>query len=110
MNDDINRSAGHTPSRPGAHVDEYVHVRAEDLLLGGDPPQIHITHAKRQADRYVPILPEPARQNWHAAYRRRRNLDEDAASTGGRFPEYFFPTTNRTTGRAHFLSEGPLPA
>jgi integrase/recombinase XerD len=41
----------------GARVDEFVHVRVEDLLLGGDPPQIHITHAKRQADRYVPILP-----------------------------------------------------
>jgi len=29
----------------------------EDLLLDDDPSQIHITHAKRQADRYVPILP-----------------------------------------------------
>ena len=29
----------------------------EELLLDGDPPQIHITHAKPQADRYVPILP-----------------------------------------------------
>jgi integrase/recombinase XerD len=41
----------------GTRVDEFVHVRVEELLLGGDPPQIHITHAKRQADRYVPILP-----------------------------------------------------
>ena len=41
----------------GARVDEFVHIRVEDLLLGGDPPQIHITHAKRQSDRYVPILP-----------------------------------------------------
>src|SRR5712692_3856643 len=41
----------------GARVDEFVHIRVEDLLLGGDPPQIHITHAKRQANRYVPILP-----------------------------------------------------
>jgi integrase/recombinase XerD len=41
----------------GTRVDEFVHVRVEDLLLDGDPPQIHITHAKRQADRYVPILP-----------------------------------------------------
>jgi len=82
----------------------------EDLLLGGDPPQIHITHAKRQADRYVPILPEPARQNWHAANRRHRNLDQDAVNTGGRLPEGFFAKKNRTTGRAYFLSEGPLPA
>jgi integrase/recombinase XerD len=41
----------------GARVDEFVHIGVEDLLLGGDPPQIHITWAKRQADRYVPIMP-----------------------------------------------------
>ncbi|MGC1951104.1 MAG: tyrosine-type recombinase/integrase [Gammaproteobacteria bacterium] len=41
----------------GARVDEFVHIRVEDLLLEGDPPQIHLTHAKRGADRYVPILP-----------------------------------------------------
>ena len=41
----------------GTRVDEFVHVRVEDLLLDDDPSQIHITHAKRQADRYVPILP-----------------------------------------------------
>jgi len=41
----------------GTRADEFVHVRVEELLLDGDPPQIHITHAKRQADRYVPILP-----------------------------------------------------
>jgi integrase/recombinase XerD len=41
----------------GARVDEFVHIRVEDLLLDGDPPQIHMVHAKRGADRYVPILP-----------------------------------------------------
>jgi integrase/recombinase XerD len=41
----------------GARVNEFVHIRVEDLLLDGDPPQMHITHAKRGADRYVPILP-----------------------------------------------------
>jgi len=41
----------------GARVDEFVHIRVEDLLVDGDPPQIHLTHAKRGADRYVPILP-----------------------------------------------------
>jgi len=40
----------------GARVDEFVHIRVEDLLLDDDPPQIHITRAKRGADRYVPIL------------------------------------------------------
>lgn len=41
----------------GARVDEFVHISLEDLLLDGDPPQIHILHAKRQSDRYVPIMP-----------------------------------------------------
>src|SRR5215831_18688809 len=41
----------------GTRVDEFVHFRVEDLLLDGDPPQIHVMWAKRQADRYVPILP-----------------------------------------------------
>lgn len=41
----------------GARVDEFVHIRVEDLLVDGDPPQIHLTHAKRGSDRYVPILP-----------------------------------------------------
>ena len=46
--------------RTSARVDEFVHIRIEDLLLDGDPPQIHIIHAKRGADCYVPILPTPA--------------------------------------------------
>jgi integrase/recombinase XerD len=41
----------------GARVSEFVHIRVEDLSLDGDPPQIHIVHAKRGADRYVPVLP-----------------------------------------------------
>jgi integrase/recombinase XerD len=41
----------------GARVAEFVHIRVEDLLLDSNPPQSHITHAKREADRYVPILP-----------------------------------------------------
>lgn len=41
----------------GARVDEFVHISLKDLLLDGDPPQIHILHAKRQSDRYVPIMP-----------------------------------------------------
>jgi integrase len=34
----------------GARVDEFVHIRVEDLLLDGEPPQIHIVHAKRKSD------------------------------------------------------------
>jgi integrase/recombinase XerD len=41
----------------GARVDGFVHISLEDLLLDGDPPQIHILHTKRQSDRYVPIIP-----------------------------------------------------
>jgi len=31
----------------GARVAEFAHIRVEDLLLDGDPPQMHIIHAKR---------------------------------------------------------------
>jgi hypothetical protein len=41
----------------GARMDEFVHTRIEDLLLDGDPPQLCLIHAKRGANRYVPILP-----------------------------------------------------
>jgi hypothetical protein len=34
----------------------------------------------------------------------------DTYQSGGRLPEGFFAKKNRTTDRAHFLSEGPLPA
>jgi integrase len=44
----------------GARVGEFVHIGVEDLLLDGDPPQIHIAHAKGGADRYVPVLPASA--------------------------------------------------
>lgn len=39
----------------GARVHEFRHIRLEDLFLDSDPPQIHLTHAKRHATRYVPI-------------------------------------------------------
>ena len=41
---------------------EFVHIRVEDLHLNSDPPQIHLTHAKGQANRYVPILPALAHE------------------------------------------------
>jgi len=41
----------------GARVDAFVHIRVADLLVDGDPPQIHLTHAKRGVERYVPIIP-----------------------------------------------------
>lgn len=46
----------------GARVREFVQLRVEDVHLDGDLPQIHIVHAKRQSDRYVPILPSLAQE------------------------------------------------
>jgi site-specific recombinase XerD len=40
----------------GPRVSEFVQIRVENLLLDRDPPQIHIVHAKRGADCYVPVL------------------------------------------------------
>jgi integrase/recombinase XerD len=39
----------------GARVDEFIHIQTEDLHLEDNPPQIHLTQAKRQSTRYVPI-------------------------------------------------------
>jgi integrase/recombinase XerD len=46
----------------GARVSELVHIRVEDLHPDGDPPRIHLTHAKGQAHRDVPILPALAHE------------------------------------------------
>jgi len=46
----------------GARVDEFIHIRLDDLHLGDDPPQIHLTHAKRQSTRYVPVPPSLAHE------------------------------------------------
>jgi integrase/recombinase XerD len=58
-------------------VSEFVHIRVEDLFLDDDPPQIHITHAKGNADRYVPALPALAQElRTHLENRRRGWLFE----------------------------------
>ena len=41
----------------GARVDEFVHIRVQDLHLDADPPQIYLSHCKTESKRYVPILP-----------------------------------------------------
>jgi site-specific recombinase XerD len=41
----------------GARVNEFVHIRVEDLYLDDESAQIYLTHAKREACRYVPVLP-----------------------------------------------------
>lgn len=46
----------------GARVEEFISIRIEDLFLHDSPPQIHITQAKRQSTRYVPLLPSLAQE------------------------------------------------
>ncbi len=46
----------------GARVDEFVHIRVEDLHLDADPPQIYLSHCKKEANRYVPVLPALAQE------------------------------------------------
>jgi integrase/recombinase XerD len=46
----------------GARVDEFVHIRIEDLNLDGDPPQIYLRHCKKESNRYVPVLPALAQE------------------------------------------------
>jgi integrase/recombinase XerD len=51
----------------GTRVAEFVHIQVKDLHLDADPPQIYITHAKRGAKRYVPILPSLAQGTAHSS-------------------------------------------
>jgi len=46
----------------GARVDEFVHIRIEDLHLDGDPPQIFFSQCKKESNRYVPVLPALAQE------------------------------------------------
>ena len=56
----------------GARVSEFVHIRATDLYLRLDPPQIYLAHAKGGSDGYVPIVPALAQElQTHLGGRRR---------------------------------------
>ena len=46
----------------GSRVDEFVHIRVEDLHLDADPPQIYLSHCKKESNRYVPVLPTLAQE------------------------------------------------
>jgi integrase/recombinase XerD len=46
----------------GARVDEFVHIKIEDLHLDADPPQLYLSHCKKESNRYVPVLPALARE------------------------------------------------
>jgi integrase/recombinase XerD len=66
----------------GARVSEFVHIRVEDLRLDDEPPRIHLTHAKGQANRYVPILPALAQElRTHLQGRRQGYLFESNRHT-----------------------------
>ena len=60
----------------------YVHIRIEDLHLDDESPQIYLTHAKRQACRYVPVLPALAQElRTHLQGRRQGYLFESNRQT-----------------------------
>ena len=66
----------------GARVSEFVPIRVEDLHLDDDPPRIHLTHAKGQANRHVPILPALAQElRTHLQGRRQGYLFESNRHT-----------------------------
>jgi integrase/recombinase XerD len=66
----------------GTRVAEFVHIQVKDLHLDADPPQIYITHAKRDAKRYVPILPSLAQElRTHLQGRRQGYLFESNRQT-----------------------------
>ena len=66
----------------GAGVDEFVHLRFEDLHLDDEFPQIHLRHAKRQSCRYVPVLPTLAQElRTHLQGRRQGYLFESNRHT-----------------------------
>ena len=46
----------------GARVDEFVHIKVENLHLDADPPQIYLSHCKKESSRYVPVLPTLAQE------------------------------------------------
>jgi integrase/recombinase XerD len=66
----------------GARVDEFVHLRVEDVRFESEPPQVHLTHAKGQVSRYVPILPGLAQElRTHLQGRRQGYLFESNRHT-----------------------------
>jgi integrase/recombinase XerD len=66
----------------GTRIDEFVHLKVEDIHFESDPPQIHITHAKGQSSRYVPILPSFAQElQTHLQDRRQGYLFESNRHT-----------------------------
>ena len=66
----------------GARVDEFIHFKVADFHFESEPPQIHITRAKGQSSRYVPILPGLAQElRTHIQGRRQGYLFESNRNT-----------------------------
>jgi integrase/recombinase XerD len=110
----------------GTRVEEFVHIRTEDLFLHDDPPQIHITQAKRQSTRYVPLLHSLAEElqthldgrttgylfesNRHTRYSARtiQDIVKEAANAAG-IPKRVYPHLLRHTVATLLLQSGEVP-
>ncbi len=110
----------------GTRVDEFLHIRTEDLFLNESPPQIHIIQAKRQSTRYVPLLPSLAQElrthlngrdtgylfesNRHTCYSARAVQDivkESALSAG--IHKHVYPHLLRHSIATILLQSGEVP-
>lgn len=61
----------------GCRVSEFVHLRAQDVHLDGEAPHLYVHKAKKDSERYVPILPALAQElRVHLAGRTRGYLFE----------------------------------
>ena len=82
----------------------------DPVLTLATPDWLWVTTGMRALDHAIECAYTPARQNWHAANRRRRNLDQDAATlaaVAGRFLD-----ERKSSARAIVLISNcsPLPA